>query len=286
MAHDHGHHDHQLGHVHLGEDDWAAMAAHAEVEGESLLGFVTESVTWAAELRGPDAPPIGRILDIGSGPGVGTCELARLFPQAQVVAVDGSPAMLDRVRKRAASLGVASQVSTQQAELPGGLDAWAPAPVDLIWASMSLHHVGDEVGAVHEVLARLAAGGVLVIAEGHEPTRFLPDDVLAERLAEAEKRWFSAMREGLEGSVPSSDLSAMVEAAGGTILGARTAHLRLDPPLSDSARRFAVGRVQRARGQLAEILDEDDLAVLDTMEDRQDLFVEASRRIVVAQRPS
>jgi SAM-dependent methyltransferase len=260
------------------------MAAHAEVEGETLLGFVTESVTWGAELRGPDAPPIGRILDIGSGPGVGSCELARLFPDAEVTAVDGSPAMLDRARKRAAALGVSSHVSTQQAELPGGLDAWAPAPVDLIWASMSLHHVGDEIGAVREVLARLAPAGVLVIAEGHEPTRFLPDEALAARLAEAEKRWFAAMREGLEGSVPSSDLTAMVEAAGGAILGARTAHLRLDPPLSDSGRRFAVGRVQRARDQLAEMLDEDDLALLDAMDDRPDLFVEASRRVVVATR--
>jgi hypothetical protein len=44
--------------------------------GELLLAFVTDSARWIAELRGPDAPPVRRVLDIGSGPGVGTCELA------------------------------------------------------------------------------------------------------------------------------------------------------------------------------------------------------------------
>ena len=79
------------GHVHLDEADWEAFAGHAEREGELLLSFVTDTRPWIAELRGPDAPPVRRILDIGSGPGVGTCELARLFPDADVVAVDSSP---------------------------------------------------------------------------------------------------------------------------------------------------------------------------------------------------
>jgi SAM-dependent methyltransferase len=283
----------------MGEDDWAAMAAHAELEGEVLLGFVTESVTWADELRGggpgSGSSPVRRILDIGSGPGVGTCELARLFPSAEVTAVDGSPAMIEAVRRRAAVHGLADRISTHQAELPGGLDEWAPDPVDLIWASMSLHHVGDEVGALREVLARLAPGGVLVIAEGAEPARYLPDGDIADRLAEAESRWYEAMRAGLPGSVPSSDLASMVEAAGGAVLGSRTARLRHDPPVSSEARQFAVGRVRRTRDQLADFLDEQQRAELDALvsEDdprsvalRADVFVEASRQIVVAGLPA
>ena len=90
------HRPHGHGHVHLDEGDWEALAVDAELEGELLLGFVTDTARWIDELRGPDAPPVRRVLDIGSGPGVGTCELARRFPDAHVIAVDGSPAMLER----------------------------------------------------------------------------------------------------------------------------------------------------------------------------------------------
>ena len=97
MTHEH-HGAHGHGHVHLDEADWEKFAAQTELEGEVLLGFVTGTVGWVTELRGPDAPAVRAVLDVGSGPGVGTCELARLFPEAQVVAVDSSPAMLDRAR--------------------------------------------------------------------------------------------------------------------------------------------------------------------------------------------
>ena len=101
-AYDHArgaHQPHGHGHVHLDEADWEARAVDAELEGELLLGFVTDTARWIDELRGPDAPPVRRVLDIGSGPGVGTCELARRFPDAHVIAVDGSPAMLERATR-------------------------------------------------------------------------------------------------------------------------------------------------------------------------------------------
>ncbi len=94
-------HPHHHGPVHLDEADWQEFAAQTELEGEMLIGFVTGTVGRVKALRGPEAPQVHRVLDIGSGPGVGTCELARLFPGAHVVAVDGSPAMLSRVTRRA-----------------------------------------------------------------------------------------------------------------------------------------------------------------------------------------
>jgi SAM-dependent methyltransferase len=146
------HQPHGHGHVHLDEGDWEALAVDAELEGELLLGFVTDTARWIDELRGPDAPPVRRVLDIGSGPGVGTCELARRFPDAHVIAVDGSPAMLERATRRAAEHGLDGRVSTHLAELPDGLDDLDPA--DVIWASMSLHHIGDETGALRVLRGR------------------------------------------------------------------------------------------------------------------------------------
>ena len=134
--------EHQHGDHRFTEADWAGLAEHAEREGELFLNFVTDTAQWVGELRGFDAPPVRRVLDIGSGPGVGTCELARMFPEAHVVAVDGSPAMLDHTTRRAAAHGLDRRISTHLAELPDGLDGLEPA--DVIWASLSLHHVGDE----------------------------------------------------------------------------------------------------------------------------------------------
>ena len=122
--------------------------------------------------RGPDARAVRLVVDVGSGPGVGTCELARRFPDAQVIAVDSSPAMLARVERRAAAGGLGGRISTHLAELPGGLDGIGTA--DVIWASMSLHHVGDEAPRLRALHGLLDQGGLLAIAERAEPTRVFP----------------------------------------------------------------------------------------------------------------
>lgn len=291
----HGADQHHHGHVHLDEADWEALAAHTELEGELLLAFVTDSARWIAELRGPDAPPVRRLLDIGSGPGVGTCELARLFPDAQVVAVDGSPAMLERATRRAAAHGLDRRITTHLAELPDGLDGLDVA--DVIWASMSLHHIGDETNALRVLRDLLEPPGLLAIAEVAEPMRVLPDDLdvgrpgLADRLDRAECSWLAAMRAGLSGSVPSTDLASMLTSAGLDVVGSRLARERFDPPLSDTARQVVLERIRRVRQQLDELLDDEDLHTLDMLSDaddprsvvrRPDVFLAASRQIVVA----
>ena len=288
---------HQHGHPHFTEADWAALAAHAELEGELFLNFVTDTAGRIAQLRGPEAPPVRRVLDIGSGPGVGTCELARMFPDAHVVAVDGSPAMLDHTTRRAAACGFDHRISTHRAELPDGLDGLAPA--DLIWASMSVHHVGDETNLLRALGDLLEPSGLLAVAEVAEPMRVLPDDLdvgrpgFADRLERAESRWFADMRAGLPDSVPSIDLATMSAAAGLDVVGEWIARERFDPPLSDIACRVAVERIGRARHQLDALLDDDDLRTLDVLNDpddprgamqRNDVFVAVSRQIVVARR--
>jgi SAM-dependent methyltransferase len=292
MAADHHHHH---GPVRLDEADWEAFAAQTELEGELLVGFVTGAVEQAQRLRLPDAPPVRRVLDIGSGPGVGACELARLFPEAQVVAVDGSPAMLARAERRAGEQGLGARVSTHLAELPGGLEDLAP--VDLIWASMSLHHVGDEVGLLRVLHDRLEPQAVIALAELAEPMRVLPDELdlgapgLAERLAQMGATWFASMREGLADAVPSTDLTSMLTSAGFEVVASHVARERFDPPLTPAARQVVLGHLRRVRHQLDELLDEADLqaiAVLCDEDDprsvmrRSDVFVAASRQIAVA----
>jgi SAM-dependent methyltransferase len=288
-------HQHHHGPVHLDEADWQEFAAQTELEGEVLIGFVTGTVEQVKALRPAEAPPVRRVLDIGSGPGVGTCELARLFTEAHVVALDGSPAMLARAAERAGEHGLEGRVTTHLAELPDGIDGLEP--VDLIWASMSLHHVGDEVGLLRLLRGLLDPQGVMALAEIAEPMRVLPDalDVgrpgLAERLHEAGARWFASMREGLAGVVPSTDLPSMVTAAGFEVLDSRIAHESFDAPLSEDVRQMVLGHLRRTRRHLEELLDQDDLEAIDVLTDpdnrrcvlhRPDVFVAASRQIVIA----
>jgi len=287
---------HHHGHVQIDEAGWRELAAQTELEGELLVGFVTSTVGRVVELRGA-APPVRRVLDIGSGPGVGTCELARLFPEALVVAVDSSPAMLDRAGQRAVSRGLDARVRTHVAELPGGLDGLER--VELIWASMSLHHIGDEVTALRTLGELLEPSGLIAIAENAEPMSVLPENLdvgrpgLGDRLDRAGAKWFAAMREGLTGAVPSADLPSMLSSAGFEVVSSQLAYERFDAPLSEAARRVVLGHLRRVREHLADYLDDEDLEALDVLSDaenpsgvmrRPDVFVVASRQILIARR--
>lgn len=287
VAHEH-HHP-----VSISEADWSAMATDTEREGEVFLGFVTAAAQRVRELRATG--PVRSLIDIGSGPGVGSCELARQFPAAAVVAVDASPGMLERARRRADAHGLAHRVRTHLAELPDGLEALGRA--DVIWASLSLHHVGDEVAALRALRGVLADDGLLAVAEMAAPMRVLPDDLdigragLVARLDYAGTPWFAAMRAGLPDSVPSEELPTMLAKAGFEVLSSEVVHERIEPPLSQAARQVALGHLHRLARHLSGHLDREDLEALALLSDpddprgvmhRRDVFLEWSRLLVVA----
>ena len=289
------HHHHHHAPVHLTEAEWASYAVQTELQGEVFNRFLTDTIEWIATFRSADAAPVRRVLDIGSGPGVSTCQLALSYPDADVTAVDASPAMLAAVMARTERLGLGERVHTALAELPDGLADFED--IDLIWASMSLHHIGDEVRALRTLRGLLRPSGITAIAELADPTRLLPDDLgfgrpgLAERVEAAGAAWFIDMRHGLADSVGAGDLSSKLTAAGFDVLGARIARDRLDAPLNNTARQVANGELFRIRTQLGDRLDADDTQTLDILLDdsdpraavhRPDLFIDSSRQIVLA----
>src|SRR3954463_13842488 len=90
-SHDHGTHD----------VDWAAHAASAEAEAEVLHDLLDQSLSLLTGHARGDGIDVRRVIDLGPGPGVGTCGLATAFPTAEVLAVDGSDVMLEKVHERA-----------------------------------------------------------------------------------------------------------------------------------------------------------------------------------------
>ncbi|MFF6779549.1 methyltransferase [Streptomyces sp. NPDC012510] len=296
--HKHGNdRSHGHGHAHGRHDrtdiDWAELADHLEEQAELFAPLNRQAAAWVATRQ----PEPGLVVDAGSGPGVVSCLLADRFPGARVVALDGSGPLLERARARAERLGVADRFGTLEAELPDGL-ADLEYPVDLLWASRSLHHLGDQRAALAAFAARLAPGGTLALVEGGLPGRFLPRDFgmgrpgLQSRIDAAEERWFTEMRGSLPGSVPETeDWPGLLTAVGLRDATSRTFLLDLPAPVSEAARAYAVNWFRRCRGILEDLLDASDLATVDRLLDpddkaslyhRTDLFLLAAHTVHVA----
>ncbi|MER6846789.1 class I SAM-dependent methyltransferase [Streptomyces flaveolus] len=308
MAHDHHHqhdhpdrrgHRHEPGHHHDHDHDidWAAMAPLLEAQAELFTPLYRRAMAWLArEVTEP-----GLIADVGSGPGVVSCLFADTFPGARVVAVDGAGPLLERARDRAARLGVADRFGTLTGELPGVLGE-LDYPADLLWASQSLHHLGDQRAALAALAGHLAPGGTLAILEGGLPARFLPRDIgigrpgLGARLHAAEEDAFAEMRASLPGSVAEAeDWPALLTAAGLKHTGTRSFLLDLPAPVSDEARAYVAGSLSRVRERFGEGLDAEDRATLDRLLDpgdaasvhrRPDVFVLLARTVYTAVRPA
>lgn len=244
------------------------MGTLLERGGDLVAPSVEETAAW---LRGMH-PGVTRILDIGSGPGVAACLFAQAFPDAEVVAVDAAETLLDRARARAEKQGLGDRFRTLRAELPEALDTIGTA--DLIHSSRAVHHVGDQQLVLDGLAAALRPGGLLAIAEGGLPTRYLPRDTGAgrpgfqARMDAVAEEWFAAMRASLPGSVRTTeDWPALLTRAGLTRAGSRTFLTDLPAPLDPSAREYLHSHLGLVRDQFRLSLDPDDQRTLDDLID-------------------
>ncbi|MGW6460406.1 class I SAM-dependent methyltransferase [Streptomyces sp. NPDC055078] len=253
--------------------DWDELGPLLERGAEIGSPMYRQAAAWLGELL----PPAGvrRIIDIGSGPGVLIPLLAEAFPYADVVAVDATPQLLDRARARAERAGIGDRFQALHAELPGELDTLGEA--DLIWAGNMVHHIGDQRGALRDLARLLRPGGLLALVEGGLPARRLPRDIgmgrpgLESRLEVANSEWFRRMRAALPGTKDETeDWRALLTAAGLDPSGTRSFLLDVPAPLPYAVREHLVHALTRQRETLAELLADDDIAVLDRLLDPDD----------------
>jgi ubiquinone/menaquinone biosynthesis C-methylase UbiE len=280
------HHQHHR----AAETDFAAMAEILDLDAEVLHSYLSEVIAWVHELAA--GSPRRRILDVGSGTGTGALALVRRFEGADVIALDMSARLLDRLSEKARDLGVADRIRTVQADL----DAAWPAidTVDLVWASSSLHHMADPGRVLTEVFATLRPGGLLAVAEIDSFPRFLPDDLGIGRPG-LEARCHAALAERLADELPhlGSDWGPRLNKAGFAIVAGRNFDIDLTPPLPPSTGRYAQASLRRVRSGLDGRLSAGDLDTLDTLIDsdgpdgvlrRDDLAVRTSRSVWIAAR--
>ncbi|WP_418960011.1 class I SAM-dependent methyltransferase [Streptomyces tritici] len=301
MTHDHGNHGHghhaQGGHHHDHTDiDWTTMAPLLERQAEVQGPLYREAAAWLGTLV--PVSGVRRVLDVGSGPGVITCYLAEAFPDAETVAVDGTPELLARAGARAEARGLGGRVSTLHAELPEDFARMGEA--DVIWAAESLHHLGDQRAALEALAGLLRPGGLLVLVEGGLTARRLPRELgfgrpgLEARLDALGAEWFGEMRASLPGAKAEvDDWRALLASTGLVPAGTRSFLSDIPAPVPPVVREQIVFQFERTRQSVDERLAADDREALDRLLDpsapdslhhRTDLFQLVARTVHTARK--
>ena len=138
------------------------------------LRFAQERTRPASDLLARvDHPGPAQVVDLGCGPGNSTELLAQRFPQAQILGVDYSAAMLEQARK------LLPQLEFVQDDIAHWTPSRAP---DLIYANASLQWLGGHEQLLARLFAALAPGGVLAVQmpdNFNEPSHRLMREVAA-----------------------------------------------------------------------------------------------------------
>lgn len=250
---------------------WSEHTAHLGVVASAEAGWYAQVA--AALVRPRDMLAV----DIGCGGAGMTRALAEaLGATGRAVGVDAEPAILE------AAKAAVPDAEFVRADLGGDLADLRAAlggPADLVWASASVHHAGDQQAAVNALTTLLGPGGRLALAEGGLPPRHLPWDLgigdpgLEIRLDAAQDRWFAGMRGALPDSRPMPyGWTEALRRAGLTEVTTRTTLLERPVPLSDADRERVIDRLAHRVEWLrpAGLLDPADEAVWDRLLDPDD----------------
>jgi trans-aconitate 2-methyltransferase len=118
-----------------------------------------------------------RVLDAGCGTGRVTAALVERLPRGEVVAVDGSPAMVEETRSR-----LDGRVDARVADLT---ELQLDRPVDAILSTATLHWILDHDRVFSRLRDALVPGGRLVVQCGGEGNVAAVREAIAEVSADA-----------------------------------------------------------------------------------------------------
>ena len=285
MTTEHTHNAHVHEHSASSDD---TMTSLLELDGEVLHDYWSAALDWVTSA----ADGASRVLDLGAGTGTGALGLAERFPQAEVIAVDIEPSSLARLRDKALGRGLADRVRAVRADLDAGWPDFGP--LDLTWASMSLHHLADPGRVLGDVRTATRAGGLIAVAEFAEPLRFLRSDLGFGRPG-FEERVLNALGRAHAEAMPTlgSAWAPRLAAAGWDVIGERQFPIDLDPPAHPRAAEYARAWFTRLSEGFADRLEPDDQATLTallaghgpgTVSDPAELHIRGTRTVTLARR--
>lgn len=143
-------------------DDEAQAIAYAQADfaepHEKFVDLFCQSHPYAAPRQ---------VVDLGCGPGDITRRFARRFPEAQLLGVDGSQAMLDAGRPIIDGLAYKDRMRFVQGYLPGAtLD---PPKFDTVISNSLLHHLADPAALWTSINAYAAPGATVFVMDLMRP---------------------------------------------------------------------------------------------------------------------
>ncbi len=147
-----------------GWDVGAALDGQFHFDPDSYLEMIRGDIAcyddFQAELAAACGADFRRVLELGTGTGETALRLLAVAPEAQLVGIDESEAMLSVARSRLPAERVRLQVSRLEQELPAG-------PFDLVASALCVHHLSppDKRDLFARVRAALSPGGRFVLAD-------------------------------------------------------------------------------------------------------------------------
>ncbi|MFN8074675.1 MAG: class I SAM-dependent methyltransferase [Kineosporiaceae bacterium] len=289
-AEGHGH-----GHGHGAQPtDFSTMIDYLDLDGEVFAEFHARA-TGAVEqaVRDAGGSPVRRIADLGCGTGTHALALARLFPEATMLAVDASQPLLEHLAARAQAEGLADRIETLAADLDAAWPA-SLAELDVVWASTSIHHLADPPAGLRAVRSSLVPGGLLALVEVDDLDAFHPSFLPGG----LDRRLRASLAEDWRAMMPllGADWSEVLADAGFEVVADRTFDVTITEPASPAharaVTRFAELSLIRLREQLRDSgrdaeADPADLADLDAVlsrgfDGREDLRPATRRRLYLA----
>jgi SAM-dependent methyltransferase len=247
-------------HVHHGAGHHHGTHAQAlpdllDLDARVLGAYLPAVTAWAAE----HVADVRTVLDLGAGTGAGSVALAQRFPEAQVVALERSPAMIDRLTATSRAQGLNGRLRVVPADLD---EDWPDlAPADVVWAASSLHEVADPARVLRAVHHALRPGGVAVVVELDALPSLLPDDVGSGRPG-LEARCHAALARAGWNAYP--EWAPGLETAGLGVVEQRRFPVEVGPG-NPQASQYARVTLRHQRLALTDALPAEDLATLDRL---------------------
>jgi trans-aconitate 2-methyltransferase len=95
-----------------------------------------------------------KVVDVGCGPGNSTALLVARYPDAKIVCIDSSPAMLEEARR----------ALPEALFIEADANTWLPDPdTDLVFANATYHWIPDHLMIFRRILSTLRPGAVLAV---------------------------------------------------------------------------------------------------------------------------
>ncbi len=148
---------------------------HASVLRSHGWRTADNSAAYLLRVLAPDA----RVLDVGTGPGTITCDLADRVPEGSVVGIDNAAAAIDATQRLADRSGTGN-LTLAVADVYA-LD-FADAEFDVIHAHQVLQHLGDPVAALVEMSRVCRANGWIAARDAdYGAMTWFPDSPALDR---------------------------------------------------------------------------------------------------------